>query len=59
LSVDAAAHLLQSEGSPIRNRDQLVSFIERLEQDHYLRRVGDDDCFASGLAQAAWLAMRR
>lgn len=59
LTVDAAAHLLQSEGSPIRNRDQLVSFIERLEQDHYLRRVGDDDCFASGLVQAAWLAMRR
>jgi hypothetical protein len=59
LSVDAVAHLLQSEGSPIRDRDQLVSFIERLEQDHYLRRVADDDGFASGLVQQAWLAMRR
>lgn len=59
LGVDATAHLLASEGSPIRDRDQLVSFIERLEQDHYLRRVGDEDCFASGLVQSAWLALRR
>ncbi len=59
LGVTAVAHLLSSEGSPIRDRDQLVSFIERLEQDHYLRRVGDDDCFASGLVQSAWVAMRR
>jgi hypothetical protein len=59
IGVDATAHLLQSEGSPLRDRDQLVSFIERLEQDHYLRRVGDADCFASGLVQSAWLAFRR
>lgn len=59
LGVDAVAQLLRSEGSAIRDRDQLVSFVERLEQDHYLRRVGDEDCFASGLVQSAWLAMRR
>lgn len=59
LSVDATLQFLKTEGSPITDRDQLVSFIERLEQDHYLRRVGDDDCFASGLVQSAWRAMRR
>lgn len=59
VSVDTVAHLLRSEGSTIGDRDQLVSFIERLEQDHYLRRAGDEDCFASGLVQSAWLAMRR
>lgn len=59
LGVDAVAQLLRSEGSTIRDRDQLVSFIERLEQDHYLRRVDDADCFASGLVQSAWLALRR
>jgi len=59
LSVNATLQFLKTEGSPITDRDQLVSFIERLEQDHYLRRVGDDDCFASGLVQSAWRAMRR
>ncbi|MHA3019571.1 ATP-binding protein [Mycobacterium sp. BMJ-28] len=59
LGVDAVLHLLRSEGSVVRERDHLVSFIERLEQDHYLRRNGDDDAFASGLVQRAWRAMRR
>ncbi|NIH98993.1 hypothetical protein FHU31_006017 [Mycolicibacterium fluoranthenivorans] len=59
LGVDAVLQLLHSEGSPVRERDQLVSFIERLEQDHYLRRRGDDDTFASGLVQRAWRALRR
>lgn len=59
LGVDTVLQRLNSEGSPIRDRDQLVSFIERLEQDHYLRRVGGDDCFASTLVQSAWRVMRR
>ncbi|CAM3722869.1 ATP-binding protein [Mycolicibacterium frederiksbergense] len=59
LGIDAVSQLLRSEGSTIRDRDQLVSFVERLEQDHYLRRIGDEDCFASGLVRSAWLAMRR
>jgi hypothetical protein len=59
LGVDTVLQRLHAEGSPIRERDRLVSFIERLEQDHYLRRLGDDDCFASGLVQSAWRAMRR
>ncbi|MEN4477062.1 AAA family ATPase [Mycolicibacterium cosmeticum] len=59
LSVNVVLRLLHSEGSPITDKDQLVSFVERLEQDHYLRRHGDDDTFASGLVQRAWQAMRR
>ncbi|MGH3582406.1 MAG: ATP-binding protein, partial [Mycobacterium sp.] len=59
LGVNTVLQLLSSEGSPVRERDRLVSFIERLEQDHYLRRHGDDDSFASGLVQRAWRALRR
>ena len=59
LGVNAVLQLLQSEGSPIRAREQLVSFVERLEQDHYLRRHDDADAFSSGLVRRAWLAMRR
>jgi len=37
----------------------LVAFVERLELDHYLERIGDADKFASALVQRAWRAMRR
>lgn len=59
LSIDDAFMRLQSEGSPITDRDQLVAFIERLELDHYLVRTGDVDKFASPLVQRAWRTMRR
>ena len=59
LSIDTALMRLRSEGSPITDRAQLVSFIERLTLDHYLVRRGDTDEFSSPLLQRAWKAMRR
>ncbi|WP_226862898.1 ATP-binding protein [Mycolicibacterium baixiangningiae] len=59
LSVDETLMTLRGEGSPIQDRDQLVSVIERLELDHYLVRDGDADRFASSLIERAWRAMRR
>ena len=41
------------------NVDGAAAFIERLEKDHYLRRIGELDCFASRLLQTAWKGMRR
>jgi hypothetical protein len=59
LGVDETLALLRGEGNPISDRDQLVSFIERLELDHYLVRQDDADRFASNLIQRAWRTMRR
>lgn len=59
MTVDDTMMLLRGEGSPIENRDQLVSFVERLELDHYLVREADSDRFASSLVQRAWRKMRR
>jgi hypothetical protein len=59
LATDSVLQRLQNEGSRITDHAQLVSFVERLEQDHYLRRVGAEDCFASDLLKTAWKAMRR
>lgn len=59
IGVDEALMRLRSEGSPIQQRDQLVTLIERLELDHYLARQGDADRFASELIRRAWKAMRR
>jgi hypothetical protein len=59
LGIDETLMRLQSEGSPITDRDQLVAFVDRLELDHYLVRTGDVDKFASPLAQQAWRTMRR
>lgn len=50
---------LQSEGSSINDRTELVALVERLELDHYLVRTGDADRFASPLVQRAWRMMRR
>lgn len=59
LDVDTVLMRLRSEGSPITDRAQLVSFIERLTLDHYLVRAGDADRFSSPLLRTAWKAMRR
>lgn len=59
LEVDVALQRLRSEGSPITDRDVLVSAVERLELDHYLVRTGTADRFASALVRRAWTAMRR
>lgn len=59
LDVGAVLALLRGEDNPIRERDQLVSLIERLELDHYLVREEDADRFASPLIQRAWRVMRR
>jgi hypothetical protein len=59
LGVDETLVLLRGEGSPIADRDVLVSFIERLELDHYLVRETNSDRFASPLIQRAWRTMRR
>jgi hypothetical protein len=59
LDVDETLKRLRSEGSTIDDREQLVSFIERLELDHYLIREANANRFASLLIQRAWQAMRR
>lgn len=59
LGVDETLMLLRGEGSGIDDRDVLVSFIERLELDHYLVREANADRFASPLIQRAWRSMRR
>ncbi|CAN5623280.1 hypothetical protein BH11ACT6_BH11ACT6_36230 [soil metagenome] len=59
LDLDTVLMRLRSEGSPIEDRAQLVSFTERLMLDHYLVRTGGTDSFSSPLVQRAWTAMRR
>ncbi|QNJ92422.1 ATP-binding protein [Mycolicibacterium fluoranthenivorans] len=59
LTIDDALTRTQGEGIDITDRVQLVAFVERLELDHYLERIGDADKFASALVQRAWRAMRR
>lgn len=59
LDVDAVLMQVRSTGIRIADRDELVSFIERLELDHYLVREDDADRFASGLVQRAWRTIRR
>lgn len=59
LSIDDTLMKLQSEGSAITDRAQLVALVERLELDHYLVRSGNANRFASPLIQRAWRAMRR
>jgi hypothetical protein len=59
LSIDDTFMRLQSEGSAITDRAELVALIERLELDHYLSRSRDADRFASPLLQRAWRMMRR
>lgn len=59
LPVDTVLMRLRSEGSPIGDRAELVSAIERLTLDHYLTRAGDSDRFSSPLLQRAWKSMRR
>ena len=41
------------------SRDDLVRLVEQLESDHYLRRRGPTDTFASRIVRDAWRAMRR
>lgn len=59
LGVDEVLALLRAEGSAITDRDHLVSFVERLELDHYLTREDDADRFSSALIQRAWRTLRR
>ena len=59
LDIDAAFAQARSTGLAISDRDQLVSFVERLELDHYLIRNADRDRFASALVQRAWRTIRR
>jgi hypothetical protein len=59
LSINDTFMMLQSEGSLITERTELVSLVERLELDHYLVRTGESDQFASPLVRRAWRMMRR
>ena len=40
-------------------RDELIGLVNRLEDDHYLVRVGAHDRFATSLLRRAWLELRR
>jgi hypothetical protein len=65
----AALDLLSIDEAPARigaaprredlSRDAVVSLVDRLEDDHYLVRVGDADRFATTLLRRAWLAKKR
>ncbi|MGL6234984.1 MAG: AAA family ATPase [Segniliparus sp.] len=59
LDIDETRRLLSSTSDHMADRDQLVALVERLEQDHYLRRQGSADRFASELLRRSWVAMRR
>lgn len=59
LTVDEALTRVRSEDLSVTDRDQLVTYVERLELDHYLIREGRTDRFASELVRSAWRAMRR
>ncbi|MGH9225854.1 MAG: AAA family ATPase [Acidimicrobiales bacterium] len=41
------------------SRDDLLRLVEQLESDHYLRRTGQSDTFASRILRDAWRQMRR
>jgi hypothetical protein len=41
------------------SRDELIKLVSRLEDDHYLVRVGAADRFATSLLRRAWREMRR
>lgn len=57
--VPTVLKVLQNQGSQISDHAELVQFVERLEQDHYLRRTSTGDVFASNLLAEAWKAIRR
>ncbi|HET7476269.1 MAG TPA: ATP-binding protein [Dermatophilaceae bacterium] len=60
LSVDSALRLVHSQPSGgDLSRGDLVGLVEKLEQDHYLERSGNDSRFRSELVRRAWLATRR
>lgn len=60
LAIDDVVRLLglaRLENRP--TRDDVVILVEKLEQDNYLIRRGDDSAFSSDLLRAAWRSLRR
>ncbi|MDQ2836859.1 MAG: AAA family ATPase [Actinomycetota bacterium] len=60
LEIDAIANQLGTVGDELRpSRDTLIRLVGRLEDDHYLVRLGAADRFATSLLRRAWREMRR
>jgi hypothetical protein len=60
LSVDQVRAQVQVLDLPRQpSREQLLDLTRKLEADHYLVRVGDEDRFASELLRRAWIHRRR
>jgi hypothetical protein len=56
---DIVARLSATELAQQAQRTRVLSLVDRLEDDHYLVRVGAADRFATSLLRRAWLEMRR
>lgn len=52
-------HIASVESERRPSRSELVSLVEKLEADHYLRRGNNADTFAQGIVRDAWRAIRR
>ena len=60
LTVDQLLERLGAQPlEPRPTREDLLGLVPRLERDHYLRREGAADRFATPLLRRAWLAHRR
>ena len=59
LTVDEVINRLSARGLAHPERAKVVSLVDRLEDDHYLVRVGASDRFATTLLRRAWLEMKR
>lgn len=60
LGIATVANELGSLDDEIQpSRDELIKLVSRLEDDHYLVRLGATDRFATSLLQRAWCEMRR
>jgi hypothetical protein len=59
LTVEEVRARVAAQSADVPNRDTVLSLVMRLEDDHYLTRVGRADRFATSLLRRAWLELRR
>ena len=59
LTVDEVRSRVAVRSIDVPDRNTVLSLVMRLEDDHYLTRVGRADRFATSLLRRAWLELRR
>ena len=59
LTIDEVRSRVAVRGGDTPDRNTVLSLVMRLEDDHYLTRVGRADRFATSLLRRAWLELRR